>query len=141
MTSKFEVRQFSIDDAIQVGDLLQVVSSFQLSPLEAQNAAKKFIGQHGTHAFVAVKGGQIIGYGSVIGFVRVRGGRSAVIEDMVVAKKFQGKGVGKRILAELIKSAQVEGCFKVSLESSDNARTFYLAAGFEYGGESMKFFL
>lgn len=141
MTSEFELRQFSIEDTSQVVDLLQEVSSFQLSPLEAQNSVQKFIGQHGTHAFVAIKGGKIIGFGSVITFLRVRGGRTAVIEDMVVAKTFQGKGVGKQIIAKLIISAQSEGCFKVSLESSDNAQAFYLTEGFEYGGQAMKLFL
>lgn len=138
MSDQLRVRPFTIADASQVVDLLQDVSRFQLSPDQAQNSAQAFVMQNGVYAFVALEDCKVIGFGALFAYGRVRGGRVAVIEDMVIAENFRGRGVGRLILDELIKSAQEEGCFKVSLESSNIAQSFYQAAGFECGGQTMK---
>jgi len=141
MSDQLRVRPFTIADASQVVELLQDVSRFQLLPGQAQDSAQAFVLQNSVYAFVALEDCKVIGFGSLFAFGRVRGGRVAVIEDMVVAKNFRGRGVGRLILDELIKSAQEEGCFKVSLESSDIAQSFYQAAGFEFGRQAMKLVL
>ncbi len=138
MSNQFRVRPFNIADASQVVELLQDVSLFQLPPDQAKKSAQAFVMQNGVYAFVALEDCRVIGFGSLFSYGRVRGGRVAVIEDMVVAENFRGLGVGRLILDELIKTAQAEGCFKVSLESSDIAQLFYRTAGFVYGNQAMK---
>ena len=141
MNDELRVRPFLIEDAERVVELLQDVSVFNLNSSEARRSAESFLQQSGAYACVVSKGPQVIGFGSLFAFSRVRGGRSAVIEDMVVGKAFRGKGIGKLILNELLKYAQSEACFKVSLESSDGARSFYQTAGFKPGGQVMKMVL
>lgn len=138
MNNQLRVRSFTVADACQVVELLQDVSHYQLSLDQAQISAQAFVLQKGVHAFVALEERKVIGFGSLLTFRRVRGGRVAVIEDMVVAEKFRGRGVARLILDELIKAAKEEGCFKVSLESSYIAESLYKAAGFECGGQVMK---
>lgn len=138
MDAKPEVRPLAIEDAKQVIDLLQDVSTFNVPPDKVSELAKRFIEQNGSYACVVSQGSKIHGFGSVFLCNRIRGGRSATIEDMVVASEMRGKGIGKMVLGELLKYARVQGCFKVTLESSNAARDFYRAAGFKDGGQSMK---
>jgi GNAT superfamily N-acetyltransferase len=138
MIEKIKVRSFSIDDSLQVLELLQEISRYQLLPIEAQNFAKEFIRQSGAQGFVALEGDVVIGFGSIVTYMRVRGGRCGVIEDVVVAKNFRRKGIASMIIAELMKFAQMGGCFKVSLESNNASRSIYKASGFDDGGQTMK---
>ena len=43
---------------------------------------------------------------------------------MFVASDVRGQGVGRKIVQELVSTAQVRGCFKVSLESAESAESF-----------------
>ncbi len=138
MNQELKVQPFSVEDVEQVVDILQDVSVFQVTHNKARESAKNLIGQSNAYACVVLQGSQVLGFGSLFTFDRVRGGRSAVIEDMVVAKDFRGKGIGRLVLKELLRHARAEGCFKVTLESSEAARGFYQTAGFKSGGQSMK---
>ena len=138
MIEKIKVRPFSIDNAPQVLELLQEISRHRLLPIEAQNFAKEFIGQPGAQGYVALEGDVVIGFGSIVTYMRVRGGRCGVIEDVVVAENFRRRGVASMIITELMKFAQKGGCFKVSLESNNASRSIYKASGFDDGGLTMK---
>jgi GNAT superfamily N-acetyltransferase len=140
MNEKAEIRPFSVDDAGQIFDLLQDVSVFSISDEKVPELAEKFARLDAARAYVVTEAGNIIGFGSVFFCDRIRGGRFAIVEDMVVATDMRGKGIGKMLLSELLNCARAEGCFKVVLESSDAARKFYRACGFKDGGQSMKLF-
>lgn len=140
MDPRLEVRLFSVMDAERVFELLQDVSAFRVPVERVNELAEKFVRLDGARAYVVCEGEKVIGFGSVFFCDRIRGGCSAIVEDMVVAQDMRGKGIGKMILNELLKCARDYGCFKVTLESSDVARDFYLAAGFKDGGQSMKLF-
>ena len=56
---------------------------------------------------------------------RIRGGRAAIIEDVVVLKSMRGRGIGKRIMKELIDCARRKKCFKINLETSNAGKQMY----------------
>lgn len=141
MKASTSLRPFAPEDAEQVVKLLQDVSAYQPDQNKIQELAQSFAEQKQNFACVAVNGEYVVGFGSLFVLSRVRGGRSAIIEDMVVSARVRGQGIGRSILEYLLAQARKEGCFKVSLESSDMAIQFYEAAGFTIGGHVMKYHL
>ena len=59
------------------------------------------------------------------------------IEDIVVHKDGQGKGLGKRIIDVLTEVAKKRGCYKVILDCSQNNVPFYEKCGYHKAGEQM----
>ena len=59
------------------------------------------------------------------------GGIVARVEDFIIKKKFQGKGGGHFLLKELVKRAkEIEGCYKIILNCSQELEKFYEKTGF-----------
>ena len=80
----------------------------------------------------------MLGFGSVFFLKRVRGGRSAIIEDVVVDANVRGHGIGRLLIGRLVDVARLRGCFKVSLEAAVLAESFYESAVFRSAGKVMK---
>ena len=59
-----------------------------------------------------------------------RAGLAGHIEDVVVDASVRGKGLGKLIIAKLVKVAQVAGCYKVVLDCAASNVGFYEKCGF-----------
>jgi glucosamine-phosphate N-acetyltransferase len=128
-------------DVYTVIDLLQDVSAYRPDPAEVTKLGQSFASQGDSYACVAVHGERLVGFGSLFVMNRVRGGRSAIIEDMVVLTDMRGQGVGRLMLNDLLAQARARGCFKVTLESSEMGKGFYKLARFEEGGRVMKIHL
>ena len=141
MTAPVNVRAFVPEDMDAVIDLLQDVSVYRPAAQTVSALADAFAAQADCHAFVAVRDGMLVAFGSVFVLNRVRGGRSGIIEDVVVAPDVRGQGVGRLIVDALVAAARARGCFKVSLEAAASARPFYAAGGFEAGGQTMRILL
>lgn len=78
------------------------------------------------------KTGQIIGM-ACLTLIRIPTGLIARIEDVVVDKKYRGKGVGKMMTKELIKIAKKRGVKHIDLTSSpkrEAANKMYKRLGF-----------
>jgi GNAT superfamily N-acetyltransferase len=45
------------------------------------------------------------------------GGRSLIVEDVVVKAEFQGKGIGRQMMELAIERGQTLGCYKIILSS------------------------
>jgi glucosamine-phosphate N-acetyltransferase len=58
------------------------------------------------------------------------GGKVGHIEDVVTRKGYEGKGIGKKIIEELIKIATENGCYKVILDCNEKVMEFYEKMGF-----------
>jgi GNAT superfamily N-acetyltransferase len=141
MKANISFRPFTTEDAEQVFELLQDVSAYLPDPSKVLELGNNFANQKHSYACVALHGGRVVGFGSLFVLSRIRGGRSAIIEDMAVSFEVRGQGVGRSIVEYLLVQARKEGCFKVSLESSEMAAKFYRALGFEIGGNVMKYHL
>jgi len=91
--------------------------------------------------YVAVKDSKVIGSTTIVieqKFIHM-GGKVGHIEDVVVAKEFQGKGVGQKIVKLLLEYAQKRGCYKTILDCSDELIPFYERIGFKRYSNSMRF--
>ena len=86
------------------------------------------------NCIVAEDKGKVIGFGAlVLAMVPCRG-YFAKIEDVVVDEKYRGKGLGKKLIQELIKIAKKKKVKKINLTSNPKrveARKFYESMGFE----------
>ena len=62
-----------------------------------------------------------------------RGEPSAIVEDVVVSRKMQGKGIGKSMMEYAMKLSSQKGCYKFVLSSHlkrEQAHKFYESLGF-----------
>lgn len=141
MTVPLNIRAFAPEDIAAVIDLLQDVSIYRPAADAFPALAETFSAQLDCRACVAMLDGRLVAFGSVFVLNRVRGGRSGIIEDVVVAADVRGQGVGRQILDALVMAARECGCFKVSLEASVSAQQFYAASGFDVGGQTMRMLL
>jgi glucosamine-phosphate N-acetyltransferase len=64
-------------------------------------------------------------------------GKVGHIEDIVVDKELNGRGIGKEMINELKKYAQNQGCYKVILDCRSEIMKFYEKCGFHKKEEQM----
>jgi GNAT superfamily N-acetyltransferase len=141
VTALVNIREFVPEDMDAVIDLLQDVSAYRPALQAVKTLAEAFAAQADCYACVAMRDGRLVAFGSVFVLKRVRGGRSGIIEDVVVAPDVRGQGAGRLIVNALVAAARVRGCFKVSLEAAASAQPFYAGSGFEVGGQTMRILL
>ncbi|MBI5229009.1 GNAT family N-acetyltransferase [Candidatus Micrarchaeota archaeon] len=84
----------------------------------------------------AFAGKKIIGCGRI----HFNSGEEAQIRYMAVDKRFQKKGVGRRILKELEKKAMKNGAKQIVLNARESAVGFYESRGYKIIGEAHKLF-
>ena len=82
--------------------------------------------------------------GSPVGFINftirqtiLHRSPSALIDELVVAKEYQGKGVGKRLVLAVIEKCKQLGCCEVEVSTEKTnikARRFYKECGFNERG-------
>lgn len=135
------VRQFAIGDLDSVIQMLRDVSVFDVCRADAVKNASVINRMGVSYACVLEYEGAVKGFGSIFFMSKVRGGRSATIEDVVVAQELRGLGFGRLIVSHLIEQCANESCYKICLESSRRASDFYESLGFEFGGLLGKFFV
>jgi GNAT superfamily N-acetyltransferase len=141
MNENIILRPFEAKDFQAVIDLLQHISAYRPALDIIEELPHTFVQQTDNYSCVAVRDKRVIAFGSVYIYMRVRGGKSGLIEDMVVASGMRGQGIGGRVLAELLRESRSRGCFKITLEASTVAEKFYQSAGFKNSGKVMKLML
>ena len=66
---------------------------------------------------------------------------SAIVEDVVVDARLQGRGIGKEMMRYAIRLASANGCYKAVLSSNlkrERAHAFYESLDFERHGYSFR---
>ncbi|TRZ79023.1 MAG: GNAT family N-acetyltransferase [Nitrosopumilales archaeon] len=115
--------------------------SSHIKPKKANSIFNK-ISKNPDHViYVAIYNGEIIGATTLLieqKFIH-DGGKVGHIEDVVVRKEYQGKGVGKKIVNALLKYAKKKGCYKIILDCSEDLIPFYENMGFKRHSNSMRF--
>jgi len=89
-----------------------------------------------TFLFVARCDGAIVGMGALVVYSVVTG-TAAHIEDLVVDARSRGRGIGERLMRELMSRARAEGAGDIALTSHSTreaANHLYRRLGFELGG-------
>lgn len=67
------------------------------------------------------------------------GGKSLIVEDLMVHPDYQGQGVGQGMMRFAARYGQMQGCYKINLCSNkarDIAHEFYRKLGYEQHGIS-----
>jgi len=82
--------------------------------------------------------------GDVVGFVNfttrktiLHRGLSGLIDELVIAKSYRGKGIGMQLLSSAIKKSRQLGCCEVEVsteKTNTRAREFYRQCGFTERG-------
>ena len=112
-----------------------------LNPKKAEKIFNKISENPNQAIYVAIKDSKVIGATTIIIEQKFIHGGSKVghIEDVVVAKEFQGKGIGQKIVKSMLKYAQDQGCYKTILDCTDELIPFYESIGFKKHSNSMRF--
>jgi len=67
------------------------------------------------------------------------GGLVGHIEDVVVSKEYQGKGIGEELILQVLDYAKKNNCYKTILDCSDDVKLFYERIGFKRHSNCMRF--
>ena len=132
------LREFQDKDLTAVLRLLQNVSRYTPDADKREIYAQEFLASSYSLSLVAVNGDKVLGFGSLIIYQRLRGGKTALLEDIVADPSFRRSGIGSLIVSELLAHARTQDCFKVVLEASEESEAFYRTFGFKRGGALMK---
>jgi len=141
--SEVKIRQIQETDLFQ-GFLESLDSLRKTSDLEENKAKGIFekIKSNPNHIiFVAVLDDRIVGSTTI--FIEPKfihdGGLVGHIEDVVVSKEQQGKGIGEKLILASLDYAKNCGCYKTILDCTDDVKPFYEKIGFKKHSNAMRF--
>ena len=120
---------------------IDLVSEKSTSLQKAQDIFYRIRTYPDYHVYIAVEDGEIVGTFALLIMDNLahNGAPSGIIEDIVVKKDRQGKGIGKQMMAYAMKKCKEAGCYKLTLSSNtvrDKAHKFYESLGFKKHGYS-----
>ena len=67
------------------------------------------------------------------------GGLVGHIEDVVVRKDYEGKGVGIKLVTSMLERAKEKNCYKTILDCKDDVKQFYKRIGFKHQSNGMRY--
>ena len=141
--SKIEIREIEEDDLergfLETLDFLRNASS--LDKTKAKEILKK-IKQNSNHIIhVAIDGKKIVGTTTL--FIEQKfihdGGLVGHIEDVVVRKDYEGKGIGIKLVTSMLERAKEKNCYKTILDCKDDVKQFYERIGFKRESNCMRY--
>lgn len=121
------------------GLLAEVDGEPELAPEYAQRIFHEMARYPNYRCYLVFDGDEAIGTFSLLIFpTLVHDGRNdALVEGVVVAPAYRGRGVGRAMMQEAMRLAAKAGCYKLALSSNskrEDAHRFYRALGFiEHG--------
>lgn len=142
--SNITIREAREIDLIQVISLLTQLntdSNININFKKAATIWQRISSYPFFKVYIAVANEQIIGAFELLIMDNLAhsGMPSGIVEDVVVAKEHQRKGVGKVMMLYAMNICREYGCYKVSLSSNlkrEDAHRFYESLGFEKHGYS-----
>ena len=90
---------------------------------------------------VAVDGNKIVGSTTLLveqKFIH-DGGLVGHIEDVVVRKDYEGKGIGIKLVMSMLERAKEKNCYKTILDCKDDVKQFYERIGFKHESNGMRY--
>ena len=67
------------------------------------------------------------------------GGLVGHIEDVVVRKEYEGKGIGIKLVMSMLERAKEKNCYKTILDCKDDLKQFYERIGFKRESNCMRY--
>ena len=120
-------------------DNLRTVSN--LNKETAKEILKKIIANSDHIIKVAEIDGKIVGSTTLLieqKFIH-EGGKVGHIEDVVVSKEFEGRGIGMKLVVSLLEKAKMMNCYKTILDCKDELIPFYEKIGFKKESNQMRY--
>lgn len=118
-----------------LGTLFSIEADFVFDPDRQRRGLALLIESRADLVLVAEFEEQVIGMCSVQTLISTaEGGWAGLVEDMVVAKDFRGKGIGKRLLSEIERWAGETGLTRLQLLAdlaNEPALAFYDRLGWQ----------
>ena len=133
-----------IESDLKNGFLESLDNLRQTSNLEqnsVKNILKKILENENHIIHVAELDGKIVGSTTLLieqKFIH-EGGFVGHIEDVVVNKKFEGQGIGMKLVLSLLDVAKEKKCYKTILNCEDKLIPFYEKIGFKQKSTEMRF--
>ena len=137
------IREIEEDDLkngfLETLDFLRNTSN--LDKNKANEILKK-IKQNPNHIiYVAIDNKKIVGSTTLLieqKFIH-DGGLVGHIEDVVVRKDCEGKGIGIKLVTSLLERAKEKNCYKTILDCKDDVKQFYERIGFKRESNGMRY--
>ena len=107
----------------------------------ARDILKKIIVNPDHVIHVAEVDGKVVGSTTLLieqKFIH-KGGKVGHIEDVVVSKEFEGRGIGIKLVTSLLEVAKTENCYKTILDCKDELIPFYERIGFKQESNQMRY--
>ena len=107
----------------------------------ATNILKKIISNPNHIIHVAEIDGKIVGSTTLLieqKFIH-DGGMVGHIEDVVVSKEFEGRGIGMKLVVSLLEKAEAMNCYKTILDCKKELIPFYERIGFKQESNQMRY--
>ena len=131
----YSVRNEHMNDVIE---LLQSISEYRPMYIDHDIIWSEYSSQKNVFGVVAFIGSRLVGFGSILIEIKLRGGRVGHIEEIVCHPGLRNQGVGKAIVEALNKIARERDCYKLVLACEESVRPFYEGLLFQSNGVSMK---
>jgi len=141
--SEIIIREIEEDDLengfLETLDFLRNASD--LDKNKANEILKK-IKQNSNHIiYVAIDNKKIVGSTTLLieqKFIH-DGGLVGHIEDVVVRKDYEGKGIGIKLVTSMLERAKEKNCYKTILDCKDGVKQFYERIGFKRESNGMRY--
>jgi len=120
-------------------DSLKLASNLDIE--KAKEIFEKVSSNSNHFVYVAILDGRVVGSTTMLiesKFIH-NGGNVAHIEDVVVSKDYQGKGIGEMLMRSLLDLAKDNNCYKTILDCTDEVKPFYEKIGFKRTSNGMRY--
>ena len=141
--SEIKIREIEEDD-LEKGFLETLDFLRNTSGLDKNNAKEilKRIKQNPNHIiYVAIDDKKIIGSTTLLieqKFIH-DGGLVGHIEDVVVRKDYERRGIGIKLVTSMLERAKEKNCYKTILDCKDDVKQFYERIGFKRESNGMRY--
>lgn len=141
--SDITIRKIKEDDLNNgfLTSLDNLKTASNMSNEKARTILKKITDNPNNVIFVAVLDNKVVG--STVLIIEQKfihdGGLVGHIEDVVVSKEHEGRGIGFKIMRAALEYAKDQGCYKTILDCDDKVRPFYERLGFKRHSNGMRF--
>jgi ribosomal protein S18 acetylase RimI-like enzyme len=130
---EFIIRKAEPNDLVQVYDLIKELAVFENEPNEPSNSLKKFVAEATCknprfHVILAEDEGNVVGIALYYYGYSSWKGSMIYLDDLVIKEKYRKRGIGKKLMDELIAIAKEEKISQLRwhvLDWNENAINFY----------------
>lgn len=141
--SEIEIREIEEDDLekgfLESLDFLRKASNIDKNMAKEILKKIKLNPNHIIH--VAIDDKKIVGSTTLLveqKFIH-DGGLVGHIEDVVVRKDYEGKGIGIKLVTSMLECAKEKNCYKTILDCKDDVKRFYERIGFKRESNCMRY--